>query len=125
MEKSKKRELKHSNYGIKIVMSQDEAQKKSIKEHSDKLAKLGMKLSEGQFSYKLEEKTSKEYWQKKIENFKKYSKNGLEYYNQIFSLMKVVNQEEAQLFLLRISKFNQMSSKLIEKYCPLDDESKV
>ena len=96
-------------------MSQDpENQKKLVKEYSDKLAKLGMKLSEIQFSYKVEEKTSKEYWEKRIEDFKKYNEKGLEYYNQIFSLMNLVNKEEAQMFLLRISKFRQLVTSLTE-----------
>ena len=39
--------------------------KKSAKEYSEKLANLGMELGKIQFSYKMEEKPSKEYWQKK------------------------------------------------------------
>ena len=88
--------------------------KKIAKEHSEKLAKLGMELGKNQFSYKVENKPSKEYWQKKIDNFKKYSKKGLEYYNQTYSLMSLVNTEEAQMFLLRTSKFRQLGTTLIE-----------
>ncbi len=66
--------------------------KKIAKEHSEKLAKLGTELGKNQFSYKIENKPSKEYWQKKIENFKKYSKKGLEYYNQTYSLMNLVTR---------------------------------
>ena len=88
--------------------------KKLAKEHSDKLAKLGMELGKNQFSYKVENKPSKEYWQKKIDNFKKYSKKGLEYYNQTYSLMNLVNTEEAQMFLLRTSKFRQLGTTFIE-----------
>ena len=51
---------------IQIFMTEDtENRQNTMKEHSDKLAKLGMELSKIQFSYKVEEKTSKEYWQKK------------------------------------------------------------
>lgn len=88
--------------------------KKLAKEHSEKLAKLGMELGKNQFSYKVENKPSKEYWQKKIDNFKKYSKKGLEYYNQTYSLMNLVNTEEAQMFLLRTSKFRQLGTTFIE-----------
>lgn len=88
--------------------------KKSAKENSDKLAKLGMELGEVQFSYRIEEKSTQEYWNKRIEDFKKYSNKGFEYYNQVYSLMKLVNKEEAQLFLLRASKFRQMGLELIE-----------
>ncbi|WP_428324404.1 hypothetical protein [Nitrosopumilus sp.] len=91
-----------------------ENKQKSMKEHSDKLAKLGMDLSKIQFSYKVEEKTSKGYWQKRIENFKEYNKKALEYYNQVFSLIKVADKEESEKFLLQISKFRQLSLSLIE-----------
>ncbi len=88
--------------------------KKLAKEHSEKLAKLGMDLGRNQFSYKIENKPSKEYWQKRINDFKKYSEKGLEYYNQTYSLMNLVNAEEAQMFLLRTSKFHQLGTTLIE-----------
>ena len=88
--------------------------KESIKEHSDELAKSGVELGKIQFSYKMENKSSKEYWQKKIEDFKKYSQKGLEYYNQAYSLINLINKEESQMFLLRTSKFRQMGLTLIE-----------
>ena len=96
-------------------MSQDpENLKKSAKEHSEKLAKTGMALGEIQFSYKIEEKVTKEYWQKRMNDFKKYNEKGMEYYNQAHSMMNLVNKEEAQMFLLRISKFRQLSTTLSE-----------
>ncbi len=96
-------------------MSQDpENLKKSAKEHSEKLAKIGMDLGEIQFSYKIEEKVTKEYWQKRMKDFKKYNEKGLEYYNQVHSMMNLANKEEAQMFLLRISKFRQLSTALSE-----------
>lgn len=96
-------------------MSQDpENLKKSAKEHSEKLAKTGMELGKIQFSYKIEEKVTKEYWQKRMNDFKKYNEKGLEYYNQVNSMMNLVNKEEAQMFLLRISKFRQLSTTLSE-----------
>ena len=96
-------------------MSQSpEDQKKIAKKHSEKLAKLGMELGKNQFSYKVENKPSKEYWQKKIDDFKKYSEKGLEYYNQTYSLINLVNTEEAQMFLLHTSKFRQLGATFIE-----------
>ena len=96
-------------------MSKDQENlKKSVKEHSDKLAKLGMDLGEIQFSYRIEEKPTKEYWQKRIEDFKKYNETGMKYYNQVYSLMNLVNKEESQIFLLRVSKFRQLGLTLIE-----------
>lgn len=96
-------------------MSNDQENlKKSAKVYSEKLAKLGMELSEIQFSYKIEEKPSKEYWQKRINDFKKYNEIGMKYYNQVYSLMNLVNKEESQMFLLRTSKFHQLGLTLIE-----------
>ncbi len=96
-------------------MSNDQEDlKKSAKVYSEKLAKLGMELSEIQFSYKIEEKPSKEYWQKRINDFKKYNEIGMKYYNQVYSLMNLVNKEESQMFLLRTSKFHQLGLTLIE-----------
>jgi hypothetical protein len=96
-------------------MSNDQENlKKSAKVYSEKLAKLGMELSEIQFSYKIEEKPSKEYWQKRIDDFKKYNEIGMKYYNQVYSLMNLVNKEESQMFLLRTSKFHKLGLTLIE-----------
>lgn len=91
-----------------------EDNQKSMKEYSEKLADLGMELSKIQFSYKIEEKTSKEYWQKRIKSFEKYNKKALEYYNQVFLLIKIADKEESGRFLLKISKFRQLTSTLIE-----------
>jgi len=96
-------------------MSQNsEGLKKIVKEHSEKLAKLGIELAKNQFSYKIENKPSKEYWQKRIDDFKKYNEKGMEYYNEIHSLMNVINREESQMFLLRIGKFRQIGIVFIE-----------
>ncbi|NND86133.1 MAG: hypothetical protein HKM23_02145 [Nitrosopumilus sp.] len=84
------------------------------KKQSDRLAKLGIELGEIQFSYKIEEKASKEYWENRILDFKKYNETGTEYYNQVYALMKLVNKEEAQIFLLRTSKFRQLGFSLID-----------
>ena len=85
-----------------------------VKEHSEKLAKLGMELGKIQFSYKMEGKASREYWQHKIEEFKKHNEKGLEYYKQVHAIMNLVNKEESQMFLLHTSKFQQLSTTLIE-----------
>ncbi len=96
-------------------MRQDsENLKKSAQEHSEKLSKLGMELGEIQFSYKIEKKPSKKYWQKRIDDFKKYNEIGMKYYNQVYSLMNLVSKEESQMFLLRTSKFHQLGLTLIE-----------
>ncbi len=51
---------------------------------------------------------------KRIDDFKKYNEKGLEYYNQVHVMMNLVNKEESQMFLLRTSKFRQLSVTLIE-----------
>jgi len=71
-------------------------------------------LGEIQFSYKIEEKSTKEYWHQRIVDFKKYNEKGIEYYNQVYAMMNLVNKQDAQLFLLRISKFRQISKTLTE-----------
>lgn len=96
------------------MSSDQENIKKLAKEHSEKLAKLGTELGKIQFSYKVEAKPSKEYWQKRIDDFKKYNEKGMEYYNEIHSLMNIINREESQMFLLRIGKFRQIGIVLIE-----------
>ena len=72
--------------------------KKRVQEKSERLAELGSILAKNQFTYKIEEKSSKEYWQKRIEELTKYNKISLEYYTQIQNLMNLINKEEAQIF---------------------------
>ena len=98
----------------KTMSENSENLKESVTEYSKKLAKLGMELGKIQFSYKIEEKASKEYWQHKIEEFKKHNEKGFEYYNQVHAIITLVNKEEAQMFLLHTSKFQQLSTTLIE-----------
>ena len=88
--------------------------KKAMQEKSEKLAKLGSILAKNQFSYKIEEKTSKEYWQKRIEHLRKYNETSLAYYNQIQNMMNLINKEKSQIFLLEISKFYQLGIKLVK-----------
>lgn len=107
-------------------MSQDpENLKKEAKELSDKLAKLGMELGEIQFSYRIEEKVTKEYWQQRMVDFKKYNEKGLEYYNQVQKMMDLVNKEEAQMFLLRVSKFRQLSNTLSETMEKIEENPSI
>ena len=97
-------------------MNEDSKDHKRLlkKEYSDSLARLGTDLRDIGFSYKIVTKTSKEYWQKRIKDFKRYNEKGLEYYNQVYAMMSMVNKSEAQMFLLHISKFRQQSAALVE-----------
>ena len=96
------------------IMSDDLEIGGKIKEHSNILAKLGTDLAKNQFSYKVEKKKSKEYWIKRIADVEKYNKKGLEYYNEIYSMMNMINKEESQMFLLRIGKFHQLGLELMK-----------
>ena len=91
-----------------------EKTKEMIIEYSKRLTELGTDLSKNPFSYKVEEKSTKEYWGKRIQEFEEHSKKSLEYYQQVHRIINVINKEEAEIFLLRIGKFRQMSVKLIE-----------
>jgi len=88
--------------------------KKTMQENSKKLTQLGSILAKKQFSYKIEEKTSKEYWQKRIEDLKKYNETSLAYYNQVQNMMNLINKEKSQIFLLEISKFHQLGTELVK-----------
>ena len=96
------------------IMSDDLELGGKIKEHSNILSKLGTDLAKNQFSYKVEKKKSKEYWIKRIADVEKYNKKGLEYYNEIYSMMNMINKEESQMFLLRIGKFHQLGLELMK-----------
>jgi len=57
-------------------MSQDSEEIKiRIQEQSKKLTELGSILAKNQFTYKIEEKISKEYWQKRIQDLTKYNED--------------------------------------------------
>ena len=88
--------------------------KKKIQVQSKKLAELGRILAKSQFTYKIEEKVSKEYWQEKIKDLEKYNQTSLEYYSQVQKMMTLINKDEAQMFLLQTSKFHQLGTELIK-----------
>ena len=88
--------------------------KKIMQENSKKLTQLGSILAKNQFSYKIEEKTSKEYWHKRIEHLIKYNETSLAYYKQVQNMMNLINKEKSQIFLLEISKFHQLGIELVK-----------
>ncbi len=106
-------------------MSNTENLKNSIKETSGKLAKLGTELADIKFSYKVEEKPSKDYWEKRLNEFRNYSDKSLEYYNQVHTMMNLINKEESQMFLLRISKFRQIGVELLEIMQKIKDNPSI
>ena len=97
------------------VMNQESKEfKEAVRGHSDRLAKMGAELGEIRFSYKIEEKTTKEYWQHRMDYFKRYNDKGMEYYNQVHAVMNLVSKKEAQMFLLRVSRFRQLCVALLK-----------
>ena len=99
--------------------------KKIMQENSKKLIQLGSILAKNQFSYKIEEKTSKEYWQKRIEHLIKYNETSLAYYNQVQNMMNLINKEEAQIFLLQTSKFHQLGTELIKYMHQIEENPSI
>jgi hypothetical protein len=99
--------------------------KEIVKEHSEKLSKLGTDLAKNQFIYKVEKKSSKEYWQERITDFKKYNDNGFRYYDEIFTLMRIIDEEKSQMFLLQIAKFRQLGLTLIEIMEKLEENPSI
>ena len=99
--------------------------KETVKEHSEKLSKLGTDLAKNQFIYKVEKKSSKEYWQERITDFKKYNDNGFRYYDEIFTLMRIIDEEKSQMFLLQIAKFRQLGLTLIEIMEKLEENPSI
>jgi len=83
-----------------------------VKENSEKLMKLGSILAKNQFTYKIEEKKSKEYWQNRIIDLEKYNESSIAYYNQVHNMMNLINKEKGEMFLLQISKFHQLGTQL-------------
>ena len=86
--------------------------KNKVKENSEKLMKLGSILAKNQFSYKIEEKKSKEYWQNRIKDLQKYNESSIAYYNQVQNMMNLIDKEKGDMFLLQISKFHQLGTEL-------------
>ena len=98
---------------------------KKIQEQSKKLAELGLILAKSQFTYKIEEKVSKEYWQEKIKELEKYNQTSLEYYSQVQKMMILINKNEAKMFLLQTSKFHQLGTELIKLMCQIKENPSI
>ena len=107
-------------------MSQDSEEIKiRMQEHSKRLTELGSILAKNQFTYKIEEKISKEYWQKRIKDLTKYNEISLTYYSQVQKMMNLINIEEAQMFLLQTSKFHQLGTELIKLMYQIEENPSI
>ena len=93
-------------------MSDNSELRETIKKHSDQLAHLGMEISQIKFSYKIQEKTSKEYWENRIKEFENYKEKSLEYYNTVCALMKLIDSLNQIYFCYKLVN----SIKLLPSY---------
>jgi hypothetical protein len=81
--------------------------------HSENLARLGKEMAKNQFSYKIIENITQQYWEKRIIEFKKYNEKTIEYYTHAHALINLADKEQSGLFLLSISKLHHLGLKLI------------
>ena len=86
----------------------------SIKENTQRLAKLGSELSEIQYNFKIKNKPSEKYWAERIQEFSNYHEKTIKYFTLVYSLMSEVNEEQSGVFLLSLSKLKQVGGKLLE-----------
>ena len=86
----------------------------SKKEHSERLEELGVELSKIQYDFKIKDKPSEKYWAKRIQEYEEYRNKVTEYFTQAYSWMNLVTEEQSGVFLLRISKLQQLGEKLLE-----------
>jgi hypothetical protein len=107
------------------IMENSEDIQEKIQEQSKKLTELGSILAKNQFSYKIEEKISKEYWHKRIKHLTKYNETSLAYYSQVQKMMNLINKEEAQMFLLQTSKFHQLGTDLINLMHQIEENPSI
>ncbi|MDH3677282.1 MAG: hypothetical protein OEQ12_03165 [Nitrosopumilus sp.] len=88
--------------------------KQNTGELSEKLASFGAELSKIQYDFKIKNTTSEKYWSKRIKEFNNYHQKVVEYFTQVYSLMGLANEEQAGLFLLKLSKLKRFGVKLSE-----------
>lgn len=89
--------------------------KKDSEQIRRELEQLGRELSKIQFDFKIKNKTSEKYWDKRIYEFEKYHTKTIQYFTQAFYLISLESEEESGVFLLRISKLKQLGNKLLER----------
>ena len=84
-----------------------------FKKHNKTLEKLGGELSTIQFDFKVKDRPSEKYWVKRIREFDNYHKKTVEYFTEVCSLVRLSNEEQSKMFLLRISKLVQLGRKVL------------
>lgn len=86
----------------------------TINEHKKNLERLGVELLAIQYNFKIKNEPSEKYWGKKIQEFSRYHKKTTEYFTQGYFLMKLIDEEQSGIFLLRLSKLRQLGVKVLE-----------
>ena len=86
----------------------------NMRNYDKNLEKLGTKLSKIQFDFKIKNKSSEEYWTKRIHQFKTYHKTTIEYFTQAYSVIKLKDEDKSGLFLLKLSKLKQLGKELLD-----------
>lgn len=94
------------------MTKESEKLKKSSRTHTENLTRLGKEMAKNQFSYKIIENTSQQYWENRIIEFKKYNEKTIEYYTHAHALINLVDKEQSGLFLLSISKLHHLGLEL-------------
>ena len=84
-----------------------------FKKHNKTLEKLGGELSKIQFDFKVKDRPSEKYWVKRIREFDNYHKKTVEYFTEVCSLVRLSNEAQSKMFLLRISKLVQLGRKVL------------
>ena len=92
----------------------DEELADAVRAYSRRLADMSRSLMEMHFSYKVEEKPSRQYWEKRVADFERYASTCMEYYSQAQSMIGLMDKKESQMFLLRMSRMRQLSTSLVK-----------
>ena len=83
-------------------------------ELNQKLEKLGLELTKIQYDFKIKDIPSQKYWEERIEEFNTYHKKTIDYFSHAYFLMRKADNEKANLFILRLSKLQELGKTLIE-----------
>ena len=76
------------------------------------LAEMGARLAGMRFSYRVEQRPSRQYWESRAKDYEEYRSAAGEYYMQAYYMMRGVDTREAELFLVQAAKLRQTGSKL-------------
>ena len=92
----------------------DEELADAVNTHGRKMAEISEKLMNMRFSYKVEARPSRQYWEKRVADFERYAGTGMEYYSQAHYVIGMVDEKESQMFLLEMSRMQQISTSLVK-----------